>query len=443
MQLLRKFEDHVVGEMTDHERSILRHSALWFFLVLCGYYQLRPIREQISAEYGIKNLAWLFKATFITMLVAIPVYSLLVSKFDRKKLVPCIYAFFVASLLLFWAAMRFIPETLMLGETSALEYVARVMFIWISVYGLFVVSFFWSVVGDMLSSEQGRRLFGFVMGGGTIGGMFASLITANIVERIGQANLLLMPAVLLVTGLMVYFSLERSFRKSNVTLQSKRESGRATGGNPLAGFTAVFRSRYLFCIVMYTLMLALCGTMVYFQQSEIVNSAIDTKEAQTKFFAKINLAVQIVTLILQTVVVGRLMKNLGLGITLAVLPLAYIFGVSWLAIDPSLAVLAVISVTGRSAEYAIANPAREVLFTAVRREERYKAKSFIDTIVRRGGDTAAGSIYEPLRQTLGVAMTTLSWCVVPIAMLWVGLGLFIGGENKRVVARQNSQESLE
>ncbi|MGB7347069.1 MAG: MFS transporter [Pirellulaceae bacterium] len=435
MSILQRLEDRIVGELTEHERTTFRCSAVWFFLVLFGYYILRPIREQISTEYGINNLAWLFRATFVTMLVAIPTYSLLVSKFHRKKLVPCIYAFFCVMLVGFWAAMSFVPATAMLGETPALEWVARVLFIWISVYGLFIVSFFWSVVGDMLAPDQGRRLYGIIAGGGTAGGLIASLVATFMVDQLGQENLLLIPVVLLLIGLAVYFRLEHAWEKhqdSGIELASMR-TGKPTGGNPFAGFSAVFQSRYLFAICIYGFFLATCGTTIYFQQSEIVDAALDSREDKTKYFAMINFCVQVLTLVLQTAVVGRLMRRFGLGITLAVLPIAYICGIASLALAPSLLVLAVISVTGRSAEYAIANPAREVLFTAVRREDRYKAKSFIDTIVRRGGDSVIGGIYRSMRDSWGLAMTTLSWCMIPIAVVWVGLAWFIGDENKRVV----------
>ena len=457
--------------MTDHERAVVRHGAAWFFLVLFSYYILRPIREQISATYGIKNLEWLFMATFGVMLIAIPLFAFLVGRFHRRKLVPCIYGFFCLCLVGFWFAFAFTPpdepapkDTVAASASeapttldsardgadataagseippeggttnnraTAREWIARGLFIWISVYGLFIVSFFWSVMGDLVSTEQGRRLFGFVFGAGTAGGMVASAVTGGLVERMGQANLLILPGVALVMALAVYFSLERSHRKLQPDSDAS-SSGRATGGNPFAGFIAVFSSKYLFAIGVYGLLLATCGTTIYFQQSEIVGAAFKTDEAKTAFFASVNLWVQVVSIILQTVVVGRLMKHLGLGLTLAILPLCYVLGITSLAVEPTIAVLAVISVTGRSAEYAIANPAREVLYAAVKREDRYKAKSFIDTIVRRGGDTFVGSAYRSLRQSLGVAMTTLSWLVLPIAIVWMGLAIFIGHENKKV-----------
>lgn len=427
--MLQAVEQKLVGDLTQYERSVLRHGAAWFFLVLFGYYILRPIREQISSTYGIQNLSWLFTATFLVMLVAIPLYSLLVGKFHRRRLVPSIYSFFIACLAAFWASARFGPENWQL-------WIARLLFIWISVYGLFVVSFFWSVVGDMLTTNQGRRIFGVMFGSGTIGGMIGSQTASQLVSVIGVANLMLIPLALLVLAMFVYVSLERSYTK--LAEESQRpKTGKPTGGNPFAGFTAVFESKYLFGICLYGFFLATCGTTIYFQQSEIVKATYESlpleraKEASTEYFANINFYVSVVTLFFQFVVVGRLMKTAGLGITLAVLPLAYILGISALALSPTIAVLAVISVMGRSAEYGIANPAREVLFTAVEREDRYKAKSFIDTVVRRGGDTLVGSAYKSLRESAEFAMTTLSWMVIPVAILWTGLAILIGRENRR------------
>lgn len=449
--------------MTDYERSILRHGAVWFFLVMFGYYILRPIREQIGATYGIENLSWLFWATFVVMLIAIPLYSMLVGKIYRKALVPSIYVFFIACLIAFWLAMKGLHE-------SRQIWVARAFFIWISAYGLFIVSFFWSVVGDMFSTSQGRRIFGVMAGGGTVGSMIGSQVAAGLVSIIGVANLLCIPAGLLLVAMIVYFSMEKSFASLSEKKSLKSDGGKATGGNPFAGFTAVFKSTYLFSICLFGIFLATCGTAVYFQQAEIVRATFQnaqydessienadsltptalaeaklelqeaaTEEAKTKYFAKVNFAVSVVTLIFQFLVVGRLMKGAGLGVTLAMLPLAYLIGITALALSPTIAVLAVVSVIGRSAEYGICNPAREVLFTAVNREDRYKAKSFIDTVVRRGGDSSVGGVYKFARETVGMAMTTLSWVMIPIAIAWMGLSLFIGKENRKITESDASE----
>ena len=445
-----------------YERVILYHGATWFFLILLSYYTLRPIRGQISATYGPQTLSYLFVATFVVMLVAIPLYSLLVGKFHRKNLVPSIYAISIGCLILFALAMQKLPE-------QAQIYVAGSLFVWISVFGLFVVSFFWSVVGDMLSTAQGRRVFGYIAGGGTLGGLVGSFLVGQLVGRIDIANLLVIPAVLLILALLVYVSMERSFSKL-ATDAARIKSGKATGGNPFSGFTAIIKSRYLFAICLFGLLLATCGTTVYFQQAEIVKAAfaeveIDeseiknrtqlsekelvaarqklqdkaSKEASARYFAKVDFAVLIVTFIIQFLLVGWIMKNWGLGISLAILPLAYVLGISALAIAPTIEVLIVVSVMGRSTEYGICNPAREVLFTSIDREDRYKAKSFIDTIVRRGGDSAVAGSYNFFRDGLGFAMTTLSWLMVPVALAWAGLAIFIGHENKSILAKKEKQ----
>ena len=465
--MLRSIEQRLVGDMTDYERAILRHGALWFFLVLFSYYVLRPIREQIGSSYSSEStetLSLFFWVTFFVMLVAIPLYSVLVGKFHRKILVPCIYVFFIACLGAFWFAMRS-------GEKENLIWIEGAFFVWISAYGLFIVSFFWSVAGDMLSTKQGRRIFGIMAGGGTVGSLIGSQVAGRLVSRVGVSNLLLIPALLLALSLLVYFSMEKAFQKLSDSAEENSGKGEATGGNPFAGFLAVFKSPYLFGICLFGIFMATCGTTVYFQQAEIVNAAYQgaeydasllpdpgsvtteeydeaksklhkaaVKEASTEYFANVNFAVSLVTLLFQFVIVGQLMKKFGLGISLAVLPLAYLIGISALALSPTLGVLAVVSVLGRSAEYGICNPAREVLFTAVDREDRYKAKSFIDTVVRRGGDSSVGGVYKFARESLEMAMTTLSWIMIPVAAAWIGLSLFIGRENRKILASNASKE---
>ncbi len=424
------------AERGGYEKTVLWLGATWFFFILFSYYVLRPIREQISSTYGTENLSKLFIATFVVMLIAIPIYSLLVGKFHRSRLVPSVYVFFIFNLILFWIGMKYCP-----AESQI--WVSRAFFVWISVYGLFIVSFFWSVIGDMLSTGQGRRIFGFIAGGGTLGGLVGSQVAGRLVGIIGVANLLLIPAGLLLAALLVYLLLERSTSQMNQD-SGQELSGKATGGNPFAGFTAVFKSRYLLAICCYGLFMSACGTTVYFQQSEIVKATYEhlgaepAKEASTEYFANINFTVSLLTLAMQFVVVGLLMKRAGLGITLAVLPIAVMIGIGCLAMWPTIGVLAVITVIGRSAEYGVANPAREVLFASVNREDRYKAKSFIDTIVRRGGDSVVGSAYRGLRESAGLAMTTLSWIVIPIALAWAVLGLYIGRENKRVAVNEEN-----
>lgn len=415
----------LVGRINRYEKAVLVHGGAWFFMILFGYYVLRPIREQIGATYGIKNLSWLFTATFLTMLVAIPLYSVLVGRFHRRWLVPCMYGLFLSCLAGFSAAIAWGPESMQLS-------IACVLFVWISVYGLFVVSFFWSVMGDMLDTAQGRRIFGVIFGCGTLGGLTGSFVAGRIAKLVSVAQLLWLPMLALALGLCIYVSLERSYARLFDGSSQRSKNGQATGGNPFAGFTAVFTSRYLFAIALYILILATCGTNIYFQQAEIVSEAFQAESDKLRYFADVSFAVSILTLIFQFFVSGFLMRTVGLGPTFAVLPLAYFLGITALGISPTITVLAVISVTGRAAEYGICNPVREVLFTSVVREDRYKAKSFIDTMVRRSGDTMVGYGYRYLRESLGFGLTTISWAALPLVIGWAGLALFIGRENRRL-----------
>ena len=316
-----------------------------------------------------------------------------------------------------------------------------------------------------------------VMGGGTIGALIGSQVTARLVGVTGVANLLLVPAVLLVVGLGVYFLLERSCEKQAANAAVTKAGRKATGGNPFAGFTAVFKSKYLFGLFMFGALMALCGTTVYFQQSEIVKAAYadtpfdmelvqptalklaeaegravtaEDREnamaklqqeaadiASTAFFANVNTAVNILAMLAQFFLASRLMRIVGVGWTLAVLPMIYVLGLILLSLSPTLAVVAIAAIIGRAAEYGICNPAREVLYTAIEREERYKAKSFIDTVVRRGGDSASGSIYKSLRSEAGgFEMPHVSWMAIPFAITWAILSVWIGKENRRITAKE-------
>lgn len=452
--------------LTKYERSILISGAIWFFLILFAYYVLRPIRAQIGAIYGTENLSGLLTATFLVMLVAVPAYSYFVGKYHRKFLVPIIYAVIVASLIGFCAGMIWAP-------TSSQIWIARAYYVWTSVFGLFAVSFFWSVAGDMLSTGQGRRVFGYIAGGGTTGGLLGSLSTWLLVDHLGVARLLLLPAILLTLSVGVYWWMESIYQKLGT--HEEESSGKATGGNPFAGFTAVFKSRYLFAICIFGVLMATCGTSIYFQQAEIVkstyantpfdDSGLDrdsltekelkeklgelqkeaSKEASTKFFANVDFVVSFFTLVLQVFVVRWLMGRVGLGASMAILPVAYVIGIAVLAVSPTIGVFAVVAVLVRSTEYGICNPTREVLFTSVDREDRYKAKSCIDTVVRRGGDASVGVVYSGLRHEdyLGLALHTISWITMPFALIWVGLSFFIGSENKKVIEELNDKEASE
>lgn len=397
----------------DEEVGALTWGFAWFFFLLLAYYVLRPVRETLGVERGREGLKWLFTATFIGMLVAVPLYSALVSRVGRERLVPIAYRFFALNLLLFWFALR--------ADGVTRGYAASAFFVWVSIFNLFAVSIFWSFQADVFSSAQGKRLFGFIAAGGTLGAVFGSLITAELSSLIGTANLLLIPLVLLEVALFCARRLE--LHAASLGADSKRpESDRSgTGGSLFEGFSATFRSPVLRAIAAYTLCNALLGTTVYFQQAEVVKVAIEEEAARTAFFARLNLWVQFATVLIQVLITARLLKAIGVAAALCILPLVYAIGVGVLGFAPTLAVLAVVDVVRRAGSYAIASPSREVLFTSVARTEKYKAKSFLDTVVFRGGDALAGHAYSALR-ALGAGGLWMAAIMIPIAGAWAWIG---------------------
>ena len=277
------------------ERAALSWACLWFATLLGGYYMVRPVREALGSEFHDK-LQDLFKATFITMLIAVPLYSQLVSRFPRRVLVPVVYRFLMVNLLIFAALMQW-------GSEEYNYQITRAFFVWVSVYVMFAMSLFWSVMADAFTTDQGKRLFGMVAGCGTAGALLGSAFAGQVSSKIGLAPFLLVPAALMEVGLIWYRNLERCKASVNRT-----PAERAAGGNPFAGFLRVLQSPYLLSICGYILITALCGTSLYLTQAGIVNAEYPVKEDRIPVFAWIDFATQSLTVALQFLVAGRLLS---------------------------------------------------------------------------------------------------------------------------------------
>jgi AAA family ATP:ADP antiporter len=412
----------------------------WFFLLLFSYYILRPIREQIGSLGGTENLSLLFWLALMAMLICIPVFSFLVSKLHRRLLVPVVYGAFIFLLVFFRLRMS-------TGEASTQVWLGRGFFVFVSVYGIFLVSFFWSVIGDMISRKQSGRLFGVIAAGGTLGGITGSQSARLFVENLGVENLLLLPAVALGLAVVVFLVLEAVHTRHTLSakqgLRHTSQEGQGTGGNPFAGFRDVLQSPFLLQVAGFILLMGACSTAVYFAQAEIVKEhfageltgAVDggsAKAAATKYFATINLCVSFVTVFLQFIVFRFLYTSFGITLCLLVLPFMYVLGLLALGLSPSIEVLSVVAVLGRSCEYGIFNPSKESLFTSVTRSKRYKAKSFIDTVIRRSGDSVVGSIYRSLRGALMIPGYCIVLGTIPIAGVMAYLGYRVAKKSEQL-----------
>jgi AAA family ATP:ADP antiporter len=415
-------------QIESEERGAFVWSAAWFATVLGAYYIVRPVREALGSIDGSRDLRMLFTAVFLTMLIMVPLYSKLVNSFERRRLVPIIYRFLVLNLIAFSLCMRFL-------DTESLRLVARVFFVWVTVYVMFSTSLFWSVMADVFSKDQGKRLFGYIAGVGTGGSILASFLVGQASTYLGPENLLLLSAGLLETGLWCFRRLEINGRQEHI------DDVRQPTANPFSAFVHVIASPYLRAIMIYTFMTTACGTYLYITQADTMKLAYPDHSLRTAAFAKIDLWVQLFTVSLQLIFARPLLK-FSLTMTVCVLPLVYATGFLWLATAPSLIVLVVAMVTARSTTYGLAIPALGVLYTVCTREDKYKARNVIDTVVIRGGDATTNWLISGVRAA-GASGAMLAAAMVPVALTGVFLALRLGRRNAlAVVVSEGSTESV-
>jgi len=412
---------------TPQERAAALWSFAYFFTLLAGYYVLRPLRDQMGIAGGVKNLPWLFTATFLTLVVAQPLYGALVAKLPRARFIPIVYHFFVANLVLFW---------LLLTLDVAAVIVARVFFVWVSVFNLFAVAVFWSFMADLFTAEQGKRLFGFIGAGGTAGALLGPIITIALSVPLGRVNLLLAAVVLLELAVFCVHRLERAATERAATPAEPRR----VGGNAFAALPELIRSPYLAGVALWVSLLSFGATIVYLEQANIVAAAVHDRDTQTRIFAGIDLAVNLLTLATQIFATGQVLKRFGTGIAAGALPAVYVVGFAALAAAPTLAVVLVLQVAQRWMNFAIANPARQVFFTVVGREEKYKAKNLIDVVIYRGSDALYGWVFDSL-QGLGLKLGAIALAALPVAAGWLILSRVLGRAQERRAALPAAAEA--
>lgn len=400
------------------ERATLLLAALYFFLVMASYFILRPIRDQMGVAGGVRNLPWLFTGTLTVMLLISPIFSTLVSRLPRRRFVAWSYRALMACLLGFFIALQTMPE-------QAMVWVGRAFFVWVSVFNLFAVSLFWAVMADTYDAPTSRRLYGVVAAGGSLGALVGGLVTANLVAWIGAPALLLVSLALLEAALWCMFAIHRRAGGAPGRPTGATVDEAVIGGGALDGFRLALRSPYLLGICGYMLLYTIGSTFLYILQAQIVDTTIDGAAAQTTYFAHVDVLVNGLTLALQLFLTGRMMAKLGVGLTLAALPLISVLGFAALGAVPVLAAVVVFTVARRVTNYAFSRPSREALFVPLDRSEKYKAKNLIDTAVYRIGDQV-GAWSHALLLWLGLGISGIALCAVPLSALWLALSLWLG-----------------
>ncbi len=415
------------------EVPALAWSWLYIFSLLSSYYIMRPIRDQMGVAGGVNNLQWLFTGTLIGMLLLNLPFSYLVKTFPRQKFISISYRFFSANILLFALALY-------VATPEQTIWVGRIFFIWTSIFNLFVVSIFWQMIVDVFTSEQGKRLFGFIAAGATLGAISGSIFTVSTVEHMAPGYLMVGAALMLEVAVFCV----RRLSGLSAALSERppaEQSDAPIGGTLMSGFRDALSSSYLLNVSLFLLLYAVTSTFLYFQQAAVVSHSFENRAAQTAFFASVDLGVNVLTLAVQLFLTGRILKRFGVGPTLSLLPVFSVIGFGAVALVPTLASVVGFQLIRRAGNFAIARPTREVLFTVLPREDRYKAKSFIDTAVYRLGDQI-GAWSFALLTYLKLGLAEISIVAAVASVLWLFNSWWLGGRQDVLARAQEDRRGV-
>src|SRR5438552_11621675 len=391
----------IFSKIVDVKPNELR--ALWLgftfhFIILSAYYIVKPIRDSIAASGRLESLPWMFTATLIVMLFANVIYAAIVARMERRKFIPFAYAFFILVLLLFFVLMR-------RGSPAQQLWTGRAFYVWVSVFNLFNTAIFWAFMTDLFTVEQGKRLYAFIAVGGTLGAIGGAYLTKNLIRGMGPANLVAISATLFAIVCFIVRFFPNNFTQGNRAVPAREQP---IGGTAWSGITHIARSPYLFGLAAAIMLYTTTSTWAYFQQTTLAGQALKTSTDRTLFLSNLEIWVNTITLFIQVFLTGRLLKWFGVAFTLTGLPFLSMLGFGAMAIAPSLAMLAFFQVTRRTAAYALMRPSREILFTVLKREDKYKVKSVTDTLGYRVGDQLGAWSYDRLH-AFGLSLSAISW----------------------------------
>ncbi len=414
------------------ELPALFWSFLYFFCVLAAYYILRPVRDEMGVLSGAHTLPWLFAAVFLTMLAVIPLFGWVAGHFPIRRLLPTVYGFFVLNLLGFFVALHSGWDLQVLGP---------IFFVWLSVFNLFVVSVFWSFMADVFPTHAARRLFGCISAGGSLGAMTGPFITAVAVKGVGVQGLLLVSGLFLlfavgcILAILQWYSAHHGVNLGSAHLSSQKYPD---AGPPSLwiGAMRILRSPYLRGIALYLMCYSILSTFLYSQQTILLPEVMPNSEDRIQLFASVDLGINVLAFTLQLFAIGWLLSRFGVVMMLAVMPLLSFIGFGVFGVWTVLPVLIGFGVLRRAGEFSITKPTRETLFTVVPREEKYQAKNVIDTVVHRGAD-ATGTGIVSLLHSWGMGLSHMAFTAMPIALLWLGTGLWLGRRHEQIRRNQS------
>ncbi len=392
-------------------------SFAFVFVLMAGYFILRPVRDAMSSDWSDEELSWLWTSTFFFSVIGVSLYGAAISRVRFKNLVPSVYAFFAATFVFFYAGSSTVADPDVLNKA---------FYVWLSVFSLFHVSVFWSFMSGTYSKEQAPRLFGVIATGASLGAIVGPTIPTFFADDIGAVNLLPIAAVLLLVPIPIIAKLERLkvTELGNRDLQPDLSADQRLGRNPFSGFTLFLRNPFLLAIGLFILLYVIMNTFVYFELRKLLGEF--DRDTRTQIWAGIDLAVNSLAVVTAIFATGRMATRFGMAATLALIPSLMVGGWLIVAAVPLLMVLITLQVARRAGNYAITRPCREMLFTVVDAETRFKAKPVIDIVVYRGGDMATAWLYTLLTATFGLGLTGVAVIAAGFAMIWAAAGAYLG-----------------
>jgi len=406
-------------------------SFTFVFVLMTAYFILRPVRDALSSDWTDEQLSWLWTSTFFFSLIAVTIYGAVISRVRFKTIVPSVYAFFAATFVGFYV----------LGTTLGdNDLVNRAFYVWLSVFSLYHLSVFWTFMSGLYNKEQAKRLFSIIAMGASAGAIVGPTIPTFFADNIGTLNLLLIAAVLLIVPIPIIFRLEglRISHLGNENVQADLSKDQKLGGNPFSGFKTFASNPYLLAIGLFILLYVVMNTFIYFELRKMMGDF--DRDVRTQIWGGIDLAVNSLALLTALFATGRLATRVGMPSTLALIPALMVGGWVVVALSPVLAVLAGLQIVRRAGNYAITRPGREMLFTAVDADTRFKAKPVIDIVVYRGGDVLTAWLYTALTATLGLGLAGVAAISAVIAAVWAGAGIFLGRAYDRSDGNSTSKQ---
>ena len=418
----------IISDVQGHEIKAVVGSFLFVVLLMAAYYILRPVRDAMASDWTDAEVSWLWTLNFFISTGVVALYGALVARFPLRLLVPATYGIFALTFLFFYALASISNDRTLIDKS---------FYVWVSVFSLFHISVFWSFMSELFSKEQAGRLFGIIAAGASVGGLIGPSIPSFFSAYLGTDNLLLLASVMLVIPIPLIFYLQ-ALKKPELSSDAMVPDTPPAriGGNPFAGFTLFLSNPYLLAIGLFILLYTGISSFVYFELKNLLSEL--SRAERTAIWAQMDLTVNVLSIAVGLFATGRIVGKFGMPVTIALIPLLICAGLLIVAISPFLGAVVALQVIRRAGNYAVTRPAREMLFTRVDRETRFKAKPVIDIVAYRGGDMLMAWAFTGLTQGLGLGLAAVATVGAGIAAVWAMVGIYLG----RWFEQGESQERL-